>query len=289
MPRALRVHFPGAFYHVTLRGNHKQGIFIDEGDQRLLNKIVARAIANADVRLHAYCWMSNHVHLLLQVNQQPLSAPMRTIACEFAREMQRKLGTTGHFFERRYHASLIDVDSYFLAVLRYVHMNPVQAGIVERVEQFAWSSHHAYIGSRTEPWVTTNFALAMLGPNRTSALQAYRRFLDCEEAANWTPDQMDDPKPFNGAVVSFEPRTAIRRADRCTLEELITEACRRFEVTIERLGSPVRDPYVSKVRAWIAHQAVNRQICGLSAVARALGRHESTLREAMSRYPRDLD
>jgi putative transposase len=206
MPRQLRVHVPGGFYHVTLRGNHQQGIFIDEGDQRLLNKIVSRAVAAADARLHAYCWMSNHLHLLLQVDQQPLATPMRTIGCEFAREMQKKLGITGHFFERRYHASLVDVDSYFLALIRYIHLNPVEAGIVRQVGEYPWSSHHVYVGSRHEPWVTTEFALAMFGRNRTSALQAYRRFLDCSDAATWTPDQIARPKQFDAAI-SFAPRT----------------------------------------------------------------------------------
>ena len=146
---------------MTLRGNHQRPIFLADRDRSLLNTIVARAIDNFDARLHAYCWMTNHLHLLLQVGVVPLSDPMRNIAAEFARAMQIKLQTTGHFFERRYHATLVDADAYLLELIRYIHLNPVRAGIVSYPSQYPWSSHHAYIGAREEPWVTTEFGLSM--------------------------------------------------------------------------------------------------------------------------------
>ncbi len=91
--------------------------------------------------------MTNHLHLLMQVQDVPLSNPMRNIASEFARAMQRKLETTGHFFERRYHASLVDTDAYLLELIRYTHLNPVRAGIVAQPALYPWSSHHAYVGA----------------------------------------------------------------------------------------------------------------------------------------------
>ena len=125
MPRRLRIHVPGGFYHVTLRGNHQQPIFERDEDRWLLNLIVARALDRHDARLHAYCWMGNHLHLLLQVGVSHLGMPMRQIAAEFARAIQLRMATTGHFFERRYHATLI-----------------------EATDGYPWSSHHAYLGER---------------------------------------------------------------------------------------------------------------------------------------------
>lgn len=85
---------------------------------------------------HAYCWMTNHVHLLVQVADQALGNLMQRVAIRFARATQKHLSTTGHLFENRYHALLVDVDSYFLKLLRYIHLNPVRARIVQSPQQY---------------------------------------------------------------------------------------------------------------------------------------------------------
>ena len=280
MPRAPRVHMPGAFYHVTLRGNHRERLFVAEGDQRLLNVIVARAMAASDARLHAYCWMTNHLHLLVQVDREPLARPMRSIASEFSRAMHKKLDTTGHFFENRYHASLVDTESYFLELVRYIHLNPVRAGIVARPGQYPWSSHHAYVGSRQESWLTTEFVLRMFGSDDVSAVLAYARFLDCADAAEWEPGITTTPASPRAEQPRSAPPTRFAEPA-TTLEDVIAEACRRFELTEERLVSRSRDLHASQVRAWIAIRAMDGRVCALSAVARRLGRHEATLREAV--------
>ena len=180
MPRRLRIHSPGGFYHVTLRGNHRRAIFVEEGDQRLLNTVVARAVSRFDARVHAYCWMSNHIHLLLQAGSEPIANPMRNIAAEFARAMQSKLLTTGHFFERRYHATLVDNDAYLLQLIRYIHRNPVHAGMVASVGEYPWSSHHAYVGARSEAWVTVDFGLSMFAAERrTNGTLTFQDLLVC--------------------------------------------------------------------------------------------------------------
>ena len=283
MPRPLRIHAPGACYHVTLRGNHQRPIFVEEGDQRLLNHIVARSLEKFGARLHAYCWMTNHIHLLMQVDQQPLGRPMRSIGSEFAKAMQKKLSTTGHFFERRYHASLVETDAYFLQVIRYIHLNPVKARLVDHASAYPWSSHHTYVGARAESWLTTELGLSMFGRDRMHAIAAYREFLEVPEALEWEPVVMREPEATARTPErSADPAPGKKsRPTLLTLDTLIDEACRRFEVERERVGTPIRDRYMARVRAWIAYQAIERQICGMTAVARALGRDESTLRQAI--------
>ena len=293
MPRRLRIHVPGGFYHVTLRGNHQQAVFVAAEDRLLLNKIVSRAIAGFDARLHAYCWMSNHLHFLIQVGAVPLSSPMRQIASEFARAMQIKLATTGHFFERRYHATLVDADSYLLELLRYIHLNPVRAGIVQDPSHFPWSSHHAYIGARIEAWLTTDFLLQMLAENRERAVAAYKGFVSSDGFEAWAAkfESKDrNPELFGSDefIVRIERQTA-RPSQKSALTELIDEACNQFNIERDSLDSPVRDPYRTQVRAWIAVQARERNLAGLSAVARALGRDESTLREAIKAHHKDIE
>jgi REP element-mobilizing transposase RayT len=288
MPRRRRIHVPGGFYHITLRGNHAQPIFHHSADHALLNKIVARALEKYGARLHAYCWMSNHLHFLMQVGDAPLAGPMRQIASEFARAMQLKLTTNGHFFERRYHATLIESTDYLFTVLRYIHRNPVAAGISVTPCGYRWSSHHAYAGRRQEPWLTSAFILEKFAPDRATAIQAYSDFMAAE------PDELASPFPEGAFVFGSDAfiesiRGVSREArSRQQLGELISEACRRFEVEPERLTSPVRDRYLTKVRAWIAHQAGERGVANRSEVARALGRSEGALRRAILMYPDDL-
>jgi putative transposase len=187
MPRRLRIHVPGGVYHVTLRGNHRQPIFFSDGDRGLLNIIVARTLKKFEARLHAYCWMTNHLHLVLQSGQKSISRPMHGIAAEFARAMQLKIETSGHFFERRFHAALVDTDSYMLALVRYVHRNPVAAGLASRVEAYRWTSHHNYAGARDDDWVTTDFTLGLFAAERARAIEAYRHYVETEEGDSWEP------------------------------------------------------------------------------------------------------
>jgi REP element-mobilizing transposase RayT len=106
MGRPPRVHATGAFYNATLRGNHRQAIFRDDGDRERLDEVVAAAVERYDASLHAYCWMTNHVHLLVRVAEAPLGRVMQVMAARYARQFQRSIPTSGHLFERRYHAEV---------------------------------------------------------------------------------------------------------------------------------------------------------------------------------------
>lgn len=288
MPRRLRLHLPGGFYHVTLRGNHQQDIFFRDGDRSLLNAIVAGALQKYAARLHAYCWMCNHIHLLIQVSEQPLGKFMQRVASEYARRMQAKLATTGHFFERRYHAKLVEADSYLLELLRYIHRNPVKAGVVSRPDQHPWSSHHSYVGARQESWVTTDFGLSLFSADRSQAVRAYRSFVDASDCAADEAIESDESALGTAEFIAgLEKRRQIPIVGP-SAEALIAEACRRFEVTPERLRSPSRDRYLVQVRAWVAHQAIEREVLPLASVARALCRDESTLRQLVKSHAQEI-
>lgn len=146
MPRPPRLHVPGAYYHVVLRGNHREALFGSPTDRQVLDEIVADALAHFSSRIHAYCWMTNHLHALLQIADRPLGKIMQRIAQRYARYRHKALRTSGHLFERRYKAKLVDVDAYFLALLRYIHLNPVKAHLVTDPADYPWSSHRAFLG-----------------------------------------------------------------------------------------------------------------------------------------------
>jgi putative transposase len=289
MPRRPRLHVPGGFYHVTLRGNHRQDIFFRPEDRQQLDAIVGEVIERFKSRLHAYCWMTNHIHALVQVGDTPLGTLIKRIAGRYARTVQRRFQTTGHLFERRYHAVLVDADEYLLELLRYVHLNPVRAGMVDQPDDYPWSSHHDYVGTRSRSWVTTDFALSMFHQEYGHAVAAYRRFV--EGAVGLAPaSPLSECHPDDRRILgsdrfltrvlgpSWKPRP------RQTLQELIEEACQQFGVSDALLFSPSRLRQVTRVRAWIAHQALLRRIASLAAVARALGRNESSLRDSVKRH-----
>src|SRR3954447_17104786 len=140
MPRALRLHVPGAMYHVTLRGNHRQNIFFSPADRQLMSDLFAEVIERFGARVYAYCYMTNHIHALIQVSETPLGRIMLRVAGRYARQTQAKLHTTGHLFEKRYYPVLIDADEYLLELLRYVHLNPVRARMVDAADEYPWSS-----------------------------------------------------------------------------------------------------------------------------------------------------
>ncbi|HTE43346.1 MAG TPA: transposase [Steroidobacteraceae bacterium] len=173
MPRKPRLHVPGGFYHVTLRGNHQDDLFGTFEDRIILNDIVAEALPRHGARCHAFCWMTNHLHSSIQVGDTPLGPLMQRIAVRYARYRHKQLGITGHLFERRHGAWLVQTDLYFVTLLRYIHLNPVNAGIVKTAQEYQWSSHRAYLGLDTIPWLTTNFGLSMFGKTEDIARRHY--------------------------------------------------------------------------------------------------------------------
>jgi REP element-mobilizing transposase RayT len=287
MGRPPRIHAPGATYHVTLRGNHRQDIFFEPADRHRLSGLFAEVLGEFNARLHAYCYMTNHVHALIQVGDAPLGNLIMRVAGQYARLTQWRLQPTGHLFAKRYYPVLADVDHYLLPLLRYIHLNPVRAGLAATPQAYPWSSHHAYAGSRIEPWVTTDFALARFGCDRARAIDAYRRFVEqpSNDAAALSPLLECNPNDrrilggddfARGLLGSgWIPRS------RKSLAALIQEACEHFNCRPPDLESASRKPQLVAARAWVAHQAVTGRVASIAEVARKFNRDESSLRHAL--------
>lgn len=290
MARRLRLHVPGGFYHVTLRGNHRQAIFFEDSDRILLDRLVTDSAQKLGARVHAYCWMTNHLHLVVQVGVEPLGRLILRIASQYARKVQARLATTGHLFERRYHACLVDTDRYLLGLLKYIHLNPVEAGLVSDPAAYAWSSHGVYLGLRQCNWITTDFALQLLGRDSRRQPALYRQLM-CAPAPDG-PAGLLEPEALRGNILgdhAFVDRVArlspVARPRR-TLDELIQECCRRFDVDPDLLTAAGNGRSLAQARAWLSHQAVSCRVTTICELARVLGRSESAIRAVMSRHPR---
>lgn len=151
MSRPLRIEFPGAVYHVTSRGDRREAIFDDDVDRQLFMDTTGAALDRYHGCALAYCLMGNHYHLVLQTRRANLSLLMRHINGVFTQVYNRRHQKTGHLFQGRFKAILIDRDAYLLEVCRYVDLNPVRAGMVTHPADWLWSSYRAHVGSEVAP------------------------------------------------------------------------------------------------------------------------------------------
>ncbi|MES1192274.1 MAG: hypothetical protein ABUS47_14480 [Steroidobacter sp.] len=183
---------------------------------------------------------------------------------------------------------LVDADSYLLELIRYIHLNPVRARIADSPSEYLWSSHHAYAGTRNEPWVTTHFALAMFHRELSVAVNAYQRFMLCETSRSSPPLLQCNPNDLrilgSNTFIASLGTPAWQAKSHKTLECIVTEACNQFSVDHDALVSRCRDRHLSFVRAWIAHQVLLLKICSLAQVARFFNRDEATIRESVKTH-----
>jgi REP-associated tyrosine transposase len=179
MSRPLRLEYPGSLWHVTVRGNCRQDIFFDDSDRNLFLDLLGVCVTRFDWILYAYVLMSNHFHLVIQLTSETLSRGMQWLNFRYAQALNRRHQRVGHLYQGRFNASLIEKETYFLEVLRYVVLNPVRAGIVRRPEHYVWSSHRAVLGAVEPPnWLAVDDVLAQFAPYRDLARVNYRQFVD---------------------------------------------------------------------------------------------------------------
>jgi REP element-mobilizing transposase RayT len=179
MARPLRIVYPGAFYHVTSRGNEKKDIFKSRRDREKFLEYLSSAVERYGAVIHAYCLMSNHFHLLLETPAGNLSQIMRHIIGAYTTYFNIKRKRAGHLFQGRYKAILVEADEYAAELTRYIHLNPVKAAMVEKPQEYSWSSYRAYTGDSAQPeWLKTDFVLHWFGKKAPVARKNYRDFVE---------------------------------------------------------------------------------------------------------------
>ena len=144
MPRVARKKSESNIYHIILRGINRQKVFSDDEDYRRFLDVIEVCREISGFRLHAYCLMGNHIHMLLQPVEEPLEQVMKRIGTRYVVWYNNKYSRTGHLFQDRYKSEPIQDDAYFLTALRYILNNPVKAGICEKPEEYPYSSASDY-------------------------------------------------------------------------------------------------------------------------------------------------
>ena len=179
MARPLRIEYPGAFYHVMHRGNAGAEIFESDRDREKFLEYICKAVERYEIKIHTYCLMNNHYHLLTETPHPNLSQAIKWINVSYAAYFNRKRRRCGHLFQGRFKAIVIDADEYLKHLSRYIHLNPVRARMVDLCKDHPWSSYPVFGGYAKAPeWLDTHWLLSLFGENRAKAKKRYRDFVE---------------------------------------------------------------------------------------------------------------
>jgi len=174
MARPPRIEFENAIYHITARGNNKQGIFLDDEDRGFFINCLTRCWKRFDLEILAFCLMSNHFHLFLRTPRANLSKAMQWINGTYTGHFNWRHKRSGHLLQGRYKSVLIADDTHYMHLSMYIHLNPVRAGLVEDPSEYFWSSYRDYTSRRSRfAWLNPDEILSQYGDTRPVQTRRY--------------------------------------------------------------------------------------------------------------------
>jgi REP element-mobilizing transposase RayT len=300
MARKRRYHIAGAFYHVMLRGNNKQKIFFSEEDRYHLCGLIKAGIAKYGHRIHAFCLMDNHIHLLIQVQNIPLSKIIHNLAFRYTQYINQQQQKIGHLFQGRFKAILIQEMAYFLRLLRYIHMNPVRAKIVKEPEHYPWSGHRAYLGQVELNWFTINYGLKKFANDLDDARMKYRNYLLKTEQKEGLQElqhgfkegQILGDDTFLDDMLKMKKETPHANSAKISIQEILKAICCSYDIDMIALVSPLRTKNLSLIRG-AAISFASKQGYSLTEMGKAFNRSTSSSCRLMLRFTQkyavDLD
>lgn len=198
MARPLRIEYEGAVYHVTARGNERSKIYFSKRDYEKFKEYVTEAQHKYGFVLHAYALMTTHYHLIIETPDKNLSRLMHHINSSYTTYTNIKRKRSGHLFQGRFKAIVVDKGSYLLELSRYLHLNPVRANMVQKPEEYQYSSYRGYISGAEENIVNYKTILGLLTKNEKEARERYKVFVESAMG-----DKLESPlkKVYGGVIL----------------------------------------------------------------------------------------
>ena len=320
MPRKPRLDVPGALHHIMIRGNNKANIFSDDQDRSKFLQRLGENVVEAQCSVYAWVLMSNHVHILFKSGRKGISTVMRKLLTWYAVYFNRRHKRTGHLFENRYKSILCDEDNYLLALIRYIHLNPVRAGMVKTMEAldgYLWSGHSAVMGKNECPWMDADYVLLQFNDTKRKSRNAYRRFISegmamgrsteltggglIRSKGGWSNvvsarrrgqrEEYDERILGSGDFVNEIFKEAekrqmrqikIRRSGR-TINDIIDEECKKRRVSRNELQAGSRRRTVSAMRAMIARRSLDELGLSMAEIARHVGVNTSSITRTIAK------
>jgi len=289
MARKPRVYSPGAPYHVILRGNGGQILFFDDKDRTRFYFLIQEGIERFGHRIHAFCLMSNHVHLSIQVGKVSLSRIIQNLSFRYTRWINWRQGRSGHLFQGRYKVVLVDADIYLQELTRYIHLNPVRAGIIKEPRDYPWSGHRAYLGFEIIPWLTAEWVLSQLSRRLSTARRAYERFVldgkgtghqESYYRGSRTDSRILGDDTFIDRILS---QKEVMPRSKVSLERILREVCQYYGIEEKDLVSRGKNRRISEARGIAVWLVLELGVCPLGELGKRTGRDISTLSSAVKR------
>lgn len=277
MARKPRIHYEGALYHVIGRGNNREYVFEKDEDKKVYLETLLRYKEKYNFKLYAYCIMDNHVHLLIEVDKIPLSKIMQGIQQVFTMKYNKKYNRTGHVFEQRYKAILLDKDEYLFNLVRYIHQNPMRAGIDKRLN-YEWSSHKIYLKLKETKLVDYKYVLSILSEDIKKAVKEYAELMEKEI-------DIDIDK-----IKGKEQDKGEKQIKQCKHEEvkefkidyIIEKICKYYKIEIQELSKKTRKQKIVGARKTFILLSKKHSDISNKEIAQKLNLAESTVSNILS-------
>jgi len=320
MPRQARLDTPGALHHIMVRGINKSAIFMDDQDRSQFLTRLSQNILETQSSVYAWVLMETHVHLLVRSGQKGISALMRKLLTWYAQYYNRRHRRTGHLFENRYKSILCEEEGYLLALVRYIHLNPIRAKLVNTIEEldrYPWSGHRVVIGKDEYPWMGRAYILGQFARTKKKAIRAYQLFVQdglgegrrpeltggglIRSQGGWSQvlalrskgekDSSDERVLGSGEFVDQilqevedrQLRQMKLRRRGGSIEDIIQEECKKQKVSEQELRKGSRRGIVSEVRAEIACRSKDELGISGAEIARYLGVNTSSITRAIAK------
>lgn len=241
MARKPRIEFKGCLYHVMVRGNNGEFIFEKSGDKQMYLDLIRKYKERYLFKLYAYCILDNHVHMLIEQEDSPLSKIMQGIQQSFTQRYNKKYKRTGHVFQQRYRSEICDKDQYLFQLIKYIHYNPVKAGLEEGLN-YNWSSHKEYIKDSKDQLIEVDYVLSLFANNKKKAVNNYKQFMNMEgeevqdDVSNYLLEEADYKETENNAEEIIE------------VDKIINAICELEEVSIDEIIKRSRIQKYSDIR-----------------------------------------
>ena len=181
MPRKARIDAPGALHHVIVRGIERRKIFRSDYDlNNFLNRLSV-LVPQTSIDCFAWAMLDNHVHVLLRTGTVPISTFMSRLLTGYAGWFNRKYKRHGQLFQNRYKSILCQEDPYLKELVRYIHLNPLRAGLVKdlkTLDGFPWCGHGVLMGKSDQPWQNLEYVYQLFSDRKKEARKKYRKFVE---------------------------------------------------------------------------------------------------------------
>ena len=317
MPRQARLDAPGTLHHVMLRGIERRAIVTDDADRHDFVRRLGALTMQSRTAVYGWALLTNHAHLLLRSGPDGLPQLMRRFLTGYAQAYNRRHQRHGHLFQNRYKSIVCEEDGYFVELLRYIHLNPIRAGLVgtlSELERYPWSGHGVLMGEVAGNWQEREWVLSWFGKTANSARKAYREFVaagvgqerrpglvgvgQVRSGGGWSVvrgrsrQKAGDGRILGGKVfvdtVLREAEERIRRQlavqrNPSGISEVIEQVCRQAGVSARELRAGARRRQVSKIRALLARRLLEEFGLSLAEVARELGVSLSAIAKSLQK------